>query len=82
MRFGSWMVTTSPRAMPMRAQELGAALDLVLELAIGDAAGRIGEHLAVGMRSAGAARISKNVWSRPQPARLVTLGQLRLTISG
>ena len=46
------------------AQECRAALDLVLQLAVGDARLPVDEHLAVGMRSARALRISKNVSSR------------------
>ena len=68
IRFGSWMVTTSPRLMPMLAQERGAALDLVLQLAVGDAALAVDEHLALGMaRRAARARMSKKVSSLHRP---------------
>jgi len=62
---------------PDAAQEFGAALDFVLQLAIGDAALRVGEHLAVRMCGRTPRQHLEERFSRPQAARLVALGEFR-----
>src|SRR5260370_10236531 len=60
------------------AEELGASLDLALELSIGDAAAGIGEHLAVGMRAGPLLDYLEEALVQPQPGRSILRPKLAL----
>src|SRR5262249_20143149 len=60
------------------AEKLGAALDLVLELAVADAAERVAKNLALGMPARALLQYFEEGTVAPVPARPIGLRELRL----
>ena len=71
IQLGTWIVTTSPRPMPSDWSLAGHPVDGVAQLAIGDPAAAVVEHLAVGMRGGAFGEVLEEGLGRPSRPRRV-----------